>query len=736
MPRTRLWTTFVGMAALVALAVAAPVAAADPPADPFPVDEPLATGFASDSWVLPGGATNVAAFVDGALRLTPATNFVQGDATLAQGFDSDVAFDVDFDLGAWGGGNPGDAMTFFLQDAAVAPNLGINGGAAGYAGKQGGYVAVGFDNAGNFATDSGSWGPFNASLANSVVLRGAAGATGPMQWPVLARVPATIQTTETTPRHVHLEVRPAPNSSITLTVVLDGVTVFDEVDVRTVEPAADPGATPPVPVRGQPARPARFMLGFSASTGGAQNNYEVSNLEATAAADVAITTDGPAVVEPGTSATWTVTATNDDTNPVTGATVDLGLPAGVTDVSWTCTAVGASSCPASGSDEELLVDLVRSGQVVIEVTATVPDALAGSTLTQTASITAPADRTETALADNTATWTTTVLDFPDLAVTLTPDSAAVVYGGTASWTVDVESLGLGDAPGNRVVVVLPPVVDPATVDVPGCVVAGSTLTCDLGLMTSGESQGFSVSGAVTGDLDACIAQDLRTTATVSGARRELVTANNSDESTGTCSVPVDLSITKTGPAGAVVGDDVTFTIEVTNAADVPAPATRVTDVLPDGLADASWTCENPDGVPCEQPAGDGDVDTSVDLPAGGTATIVVTGVADAAGELANTATVTPCAVCDDESTSDDTASAVVVVEPTPTPTPSPTVTPTPTPTSTPTSGPAPTPTPTSAPDDPDLAVTGAAGAPGLAALTAVLLTAGAALLLIRRRPTR
>ena len=651
---------FVATAAVVALVSGGAVAAeaAPPPADPFPVDEPFAGSFTSGQWVLPDDANNVTELLPTGLRLTNAVTGGTGNATLAQPFRSDVAFHAEFDYQAFGGGNPGDAFTFFLMDGAQTPNLGIGGGAAGYAGMQGAYVAVGFDNAGNFSADNSA--PFNVNAPNHVVLRGGAATPNEPRWPVLAIAPATIQTDGVTPRHVAITVAPSGADSILLTVVVDGTTLFDGVDVRTIAPAADPGAG--IPARLQPARPATFALGFSAGTGGATDNYDITNLVATAAADLAITKTGPASVEPGTTGTWTIVVANDDTNPVAGATVtDTGLPAGMSDAAWTCTAT-AGACPAdSGSGTgPWAVDLERGGTATFVVSGTVPDAAAGSSIVNTATVAAPADRTETELSDNTSVSTTIVPAFPDLAVSAALSTPApLVYGQSATWTVDVENIGAGDAPGSNVEIALPAVLDPATVTVPaGCVLTGSTLECALGDLAAGAATRLTVTGDATADLAVCTDETAMLTADAATTRRELVVDNNSAAVETPCVVPVDLSIAKTANSGVIVGGTVVWTVTVSNAGPVAAPQTAISDALP---ASAEWTCTVSDGSACTAAAGIGSVDVTATIPAGGSATVVARVPATAAGTVTNTATLTACDACVDASTDDDTATASTVI---------------------------------------------------------------------------
>ena len=721
--RTHRLAAGVGAAALV-VALAAPALA-----DPFPVDEPFAGAFASPDWVLPEPASNSAVLTADALRLTSASpGFQVGNATLDDGFPSDVAFSLDFDYANYGGGNPGDAATVFLMDAAQAPNLGQSGGAAGYVSIQGAYLGIGFDNDGNFGAGNGF-----PSTPNTITLRGAAAAL-PTAWPVLADTDApggALTALPTAPRHVHVEVEPSGTDSLFVTVQLNATsggplqTVYNRVDVRGLG-------------QGEPARPAQLKLGFSAGTGGATNNYEISNFVATADADLSVTKTGPATVNAGDQVAWTIVASNDDTNPAADTVVSDAIPAGLQDVSWTCASDVTTACPdpasgdVTGSTLDVPLDLQRDESATITVTGTTTDALAGSDLANTATITA-AHRSELTPADNTATWTTRVRALPDLAPTVDVASDPIVYGQPVTWTVDVDNLAApdGDAPDSAVSVTVPAVIDRSSITTPaGCTPSPAGFLCSLGAIAAGGADTLSFTGEASGALDACLAGDAAFSATTSTSLTDADPDNDTDTVRVPCTVPVDLAITKSGPATATVGDQVAYTVVVTNAAAVAAPATTVTDALPAGLDGATWTCAVSDGSSCAPSSGDGDVDAVATVPAGGSMTVQVTATASAAGSVTNTAVVTPCDACTPGAAR--TASATTQVEAAPTPSPTPT--PTPTTTASPTQAPTQSPQPSASPTTPggELSQTGSNVAPVVVGV-AVLLLAGLVLLLVARR---
>jgi len=118
----------------------------------------------------------------------------------------------------------------------------------------------------------------------------------------------------------------------------------------------------------------------------------------------------------------------------------------------------------------------------------------------------------------------------------------------------------------------------------------------------------------------------------------------------------DVSVVKSGPATASPGDQLTWTMTVTNDGSVPAPDVTVTDELPAGttLVSASgtgWTCGGTTTVTCT-------LDDDLAVSGSASFTIVATLAADYTdATVVNTAVVTP----EDETPADNTSTATTDV---------------------------------------------------------------------------
>ena len=118
------------------------------------------------------------------------------------------------------------------------------------------------------------------------------------------------------------------------------------------------------------------------------------------------------------------------------------------------------------------------------------------------------------------------------------------------------------------------------------------------------------------------------------------------------------------------GGTVTYTIVVTNLGPAAVVGATVVDTMPPALTGVTWTCTASSGGSCPA-SGTGDINALVSLPAGGSATFVVTGTVSstAAGTLVNTASVTaPPGTVDPVSGNDSaTDSDPIVASPPPPP---------------------------------------------------------------------
>ncbi|MFD8145691.1 hypothetical protein [Streptomyces sp. NPDC059708] len=585
------------------LALPALPAAADP--DPvrnapravsFPVYEPF------DSSTNSGTATGNASYPDtGWLRLTSTGTNQAGTWKMKDSFSSALGIVAEFTYATYGGtafdGKRGDGLSFYLTDGSAADGVGATGGALGYAcsmsgstctarsGVPGAYLGIGLDEFGNFSSAGvGNGGPGAAS--NKIVVRGGGNGSTGYRYATAANPPGG--TVETGSR--------AKNRTIRLSLLPSGKKMLLSLwsdsgpDTDMVKLITDYDVTS---IANQPALPATLKVGFSAGTGGATNNHEINELRINVPVDLSVkkTLDTKTVPAGGGPVTYTVTVSNDQTNDVTGAVVRDTVP-GLTDVTWTCRADTGSACGrASGSGNALdtTADLKRGGTVTYTITGTAPAQPA--TLTNTATVTAPADRSDTNPADNTssadAVTVTARADVEALKESL--GTGPVAPGETFDYRITARNNGPSDTSSVAVADTLPAAL--SFVSSPNrCTANGQVLSCPVRVALAAGAQ---TTWTVRVRLDPGYqgdGSDLGNTATVSHAVPDPRPANNTSAAAfppgGTPVAKADLSTVKeaTTTARVAPGETFAYRVTVSNAGPSTARRVKITDPLPSALS--------------------------------------------------------------------------------------------------------------------------------------------------------
>ncbi|MBN8867262.1 MAG: DUF11 domain-containing protein [Solirubrobacterales bacterium] len=122
-----------------------------------------------------------------------------------------------------------------------------------------------------------------------------------------------------------------------------------------------------------------------------------------------------------------------------------------------------------------------------------------------------------------------------------------------------------------------------------CAIVADQLQCDYGDLAAGESRTVTISAATS--YEQCASYD--NTGTVAADN----SASDQSEATVDCEKP-DLKLTKTGNGPVNAGDDIEFTLDVSNGGPGDAKSVTLNDPLPTGVA-GSWAISSqPGGNPC------------------------------------------------------------------------------------------------------------------------------------------
>ncbi len=355
-----------------------------------------------------------------------------------------------------------------------------------------------------------------------------------------------------------------------------------------------------------------------------------------------------ATPEEGDSVTFTITINNNG-GPATLVSVSDLLPAGVTHSSNTPSQ--GTYTPGTGVWD---VGTINSpgGTATLAIVATVNAGTAGSTITNTATITAstPADSTP---ANNTDSVSLTVGQ-PDFAVTKSADDTTPQEGQTVTFTVTAANSGTGDANGVTVTDLLPAgLTFVSSNPSQGSYISGSGLWT-VGTVAAGGSATLQIVATV--DVGTAGSTITNTATLTTSSPADATPGNNSGSASLDVGQP-DLSITKTASSNQVqAGFPVTFTIVVTNSGDGDATSVTVTDVLPPGL---TYVSSNASQGSYDSGTG---VWTVGAVAAGGNATLqIVANVTGAPGTIYNNSAAITASTPADATPGDNTDTEAVTV---------------------------------------------------------------------------
>ena len=303
--------------------------------------------------------------------------------------------------------------------------------------------------------------------------------------------------------------------------------------------------------------------------------------------DITVVKSGNGPLVAGQAATFTITLTNQGVGDAYGVTLTDQLPAGA----WTLGGADAAACSINGSNL-LTCDfgtVLDGGSRVITVTKTTE---AGDCPSIHNEVTVGATNEAAANTRNNGDDADIVVNCPDLEVIKT-GNGPISAGQDAVFTITVINHGPGAAFDVTLTDELPAGIEWAIggANAAQCQIIDGTpdvLSCDFGLI----SAGLSKSVTLTGETDAadCGTIPNLAEATASNEDTENDQYPNSDDASIVVDCP-DILITKTADAPVVdAGDQIGFTITVTNSGEGAAFGVTVTDDLPDGF---TWT-ESPD----------------------------------------------------------------------------------------------------------------------------------------------
>ena len=418
------------------------------------------------------------------------------------------------------------------------------------------------------------------------------------------------------------------------------------------------------------------------------NNTASASVTPTSTADLAVTKVGPTVANRNTTISYAVLVSNAGPAAADNAVVKDPAVANFTATGVTCgSATGGAVCPTvpnttiallQGAGGIVIPTLPSGGSLTFTVTGTTANA--NVTITNVATVTAPAGITDPNATNNSSTDTTTVnnttLTPVDLAITKTGPST-VAAGGLVTYILVATNNGPNAANNATVIDVVPSALTATTVTCgsptggAACPTVGNTtivLLRGTGIVIPTLPSGGSVTFTVTGTAP-LTATNFSNVAQISPpiGRTETIPGNNiAGPVVTTVVVGADLAMVKSGPISVLASTGASYSLVVTNNGPAAANNAVVTDPVVAnftatavicGSATGSAVCPTVGNTTIALLQGNGIVIPT--LPNGGSVTFTVSGTAggNVGFTINNVATVTPPAGVTDSNPANNSRSA-------------------------------------------------------------------------------
>lgn len=353
------------------------------------------------------------------------------------------------------------------------------------------------------------------------------------------------------------------------------------------------------------------------------------------------------ILSAGEQITYTLNVTNDGPSNANNLQIRDTIPAAISNVTWTATVSGSAQIIGTTSGSGNIIGLTGNipagtvNAVVVTITGTIQPGYTG----------APIENRAFALPDGkpvvSDTATTTVENKPGINI-VKAGPATLKAGQQVNYSIRVTNSGPSDAPGLAIKdTINAAILNPAWTAV--ATGAGTSVSSNAG------TGNINITGNIPAGSGRAI--DITVTGTLNPAFNGTSISNTahavpvglpgvSSTATTTTTKSADLLISKSGPTSAVAGENITYTIVVSNNGPSNATGLSIKDTVPALITNITWTAVASGNAAVGTVSGTGNViNLTGDMPAdGSTITVTINGKVSAAapnGNIINTARALP-----------------------------------------------------------------------------------------------
>ncbi|HLN95136.1 MAG TPA: hypothetical protein VK183_05820, partial [Flavobacterium sp.] len=301
-------------------------------------------------------------------------------------------------------------------------------------------------------------------------------------------------------------------------------------------------------------------------------------------------TDNKTTFTPGDTNTYVVTVSNSGDFPADNVVVALPLPLGVTSMTWT----GSDGSSGSGALSTTIASLAPGATITYTITAITADDFYANIIAQL-EVTSSTPDTTPGCSGCSDTDTVIITSSANIIVTNTDNQNAYFPGQSLTYTVKVTNNGPGTATDIRVIDAVPAGITTFTWTGSN----GTSGTGTLNDLIASLAANQSVTYTITLQVPAGFTGPLANTATATAHEFDPIPANNKATDTNVqVTVGADIVVTNTnGQATYTPGQTgVTYTITVTNQGPQNASNVLVTNPIPAGITNFSWSGNSQNGT--------------------------------------------------------------------------------------------------------------------------------------------